>query len=295
MDHRIEQTLFFIEQHINSPICLDALASDACLSPFHFHRLFKQETGETPKTYIARVRLEHIAHMMIIRRDISITELAFEYGYSSPAAFTRAFRTRYKQSPRDYRDHMRNLHKNKLEAYWQELDTNKVSSKNTQKRSIKVEFMAKKRVNAIRTTLDTQSINAAVNQLVNTNTQKASHALIIYPESPFHHNRQDIRAYVALDKPIIDNQKSDSIQSKQSKQSKNIIELAGGYYHQVPTGGNFDQMLDQLFQYFQMVIEPSKYKVASTTFYEQVSVIHCNEGFDYDKATRTVFAKLAKR
>ena len=92
MDDRIKRVLFHIEQHISEPVSLGALAEVACVSEHHFHRLFKAELGKTPKAYVDRVRLEHVAHMMVIRRDLSFTELAFEYGYSSPAAFTRAFK-----------------------------------------------------------------------------------------------------------------------------------------------------------------------------------------------------------
>lgn len=57
----INKILHYIQQHFNEPLNLNSLAAQANYSPFHFHRLFKQQVGEAPKQYILRLRLERAA------------------------------------------------------------------------------------------------------------------------------------------------------------------------------------------------------------------------------------------
>jgi AraC-like DNA-binding protein len=47
-----------------SQIFLDAAAREACLSPFHFHRLFHSTFGETPHVFLTRRRMDHARHLL---------------------------------------------------------------------------------------------------------------------------------------------------------------------------------------------------------------------------------------
>ena len=100
--HRIVPALVHIQAHLDEDLSLDLLAGQVELSKFHFHRLFREATGETPKEYVDRLRLEWAALQLRMRR-VTVLELALECGYRSHEAFTRAFRARYAMSPRDYR------------------------------------------------------------------------------------------------------------------------------------------------------------------------------------------------
>src|SRR5215213_9671866 len=68
-----------------------ALARDAHYSRFHFQRIFRQMTGETPSNCRRRLRLERAAYHLL-QSDRSVTEIAFESGYGSLEGFSRAFR-----------------------------------------------------------------------------------------------------------------------------------------------------------------------------------------------------------
>jgi AraC family transcriptional regulator len=83
-------------------LSLDLLADEAGLSKFHFHQLFHRTTGETPKEYVDRLRLEWAALQLSIRRA-RVIDIALECGYRNHETFTRAFRARFNCSPRDYR------------------------------------------------------------------------------------------------------------------------------------------------------------------------------------------------
>jgi AraC family transcriptional regulator len=99
---RIIPALVHIQAHLDQDLSLDRLAGQVGLSKFHFHQVFRTATGETPKSYVERLRLEWAAVQLRIRR-VAVLELALECGYRSHETFTRAFRARFSMSPRDYR------------------------------------------------------------------------------------------------------------------------------------------------------------------------------------------------
>lgn len=89
---------------LDAALNLRALAREAALSPFHFHRIFRGMVGETPLELHRRLRLERAA-AHLLTTDASITRLAFDAGYETHEAFTRAFRQAYGTSPTDLRQH----------------------------------------------------------------------------------------------------------------------------------------------------------------------------------------------
>lgn len=103
-DHkeRLNRVLVYIEEHMDEPLKLDELASLACFSPFHFHRIFAAHIGETIHEYIRRIRLERAAHKLSYT-DEPITSMALSAGYETPAAFTKAFRQHFGQNPTEFK------------------------------------------------------------------------------------------------------------------------------------------------------------------------------------------------
>lgn len=81
---------------------LATLATIACLSPWHFHRLYRRVTGETPAATQTRLRL-HRAAMALARSNRPLFEIARAAGFSSTAAFTRAFRAGHGLPPARFR------------------------------------------------------------------------------------------------------------------------------------------------------------------------------------------------
>ncbi|MET4448842.1 AraC family transcriptional regulator [Bradyrhizobium sp. GM2.2] len=87
-------------------VSLDALASDAGLSRFHFCRCFKESTGLSPHAWLRQHRLEQA--MNILREsDESIVSVAAALGYSSQTAFAAAFKKLTGETPSDWRRRMR--------------------------------------------------------------------------------------------------------------------------------------------------------------------------------------------
>lgn len=102
-EERINKVFEFIEQNLEQPISLQSMAETACFSPYHFHRIFSAWVGETPVDYLRRIRLEKSALLLSFKKTLSITEIAMQCGFSSPAVFSRAFQSYFKTSPKSYR------------------------------------------------------------------------------------------------------------------------------------------------------------------------------------------------
>ncbi len=100
---RINRVIDHISSNLDSELRLDQLALVANFSPFHFHRIFKSMTGETLFQFIQRIRLEKAAQQLISNPRKTITEIAFDCGFSSSATFARAFKEAFSQSASQWR------------------------------------------------------------------------------------------------------------------------------------------------------------------------------------------------
>ena len=89
---RIERVVGFLSEQVENNPSLEALADIAAISPFHFHRVYRAVTGETPSGTVRRLRLVKACHLL---KDSSktITEIAFDVGYDSSQSFAKAFRS----------------------------------------------------------------------------------------------------------------------------------------------------------------------------------------------------------
>lgn len=81
---------------------LPEMAAAAGLSTFHFLRRFKRATGTTPWRYLTELRLAR-AKALLADPGQSVAGAAAAAGFADPAYFSRLFRRRTGQTPRDYR------------------------------------------------------------------------------------------------------------------------------------------------------------------------------------------------
>ena len=86
---------------------LSAMAALVYRSPFDLHRRFRDVMGETPKSYVSRVRLARAA-ADLLSTDRLVSAVAFDHGFASHEVFTRAFTRHFGVGPRAYR--ARGLH-----------------------------------------------------------------------------------------------------------------------------------------------------------------------------------------
>ena len=99
---RIDRVIDHIRGSMDRAIKLEELASVACFSEFHFHRIFRAVTGETLNSFTNRLRLEKAARLLRYSEQ-SLTDIALECGFSSSATFSRAFKDGYGAAPSQFR------------------------------------------------------------------------------------------------------------------------------------------------------------------------------------------------
>ena len=83
-------------------LTIEKLATEACLSPFHFARAFKAATGVTPHGYLTDRRIEK-AKSWISEGRLPLAEIAHLCGFSSSAYFTKWFKRLVRATPGAYR------------------------------------------------------------------------------------------------------------------------------------------------------------------------------------------------
>jgi AraC family transcriptional regulator len=81
---------------------VDTMARIACLSKFHFLRLFRQAYGRTPYQYAQSLRLEKACHLLK-HTSRSVIDISTELGFENPQSFSRLFAQRHQVYPSQYR------------------------------------------------------------------------------------------------------------------------------------------------------------------------------------------------
>jgi len=82
-------------------VSLEELASVACLSKYHFLRLFRATYGMTPMEYVSQRRIER-AQDLLRATNLTVTEVCFAVGFSSLGSFSSRFRALVGESASDF-------------------------------------------------------------------------------------------------------------------------------------------------------------------------------------------------
>lgn len=98
----VERAMAFIAERVDAPLRVDQLAALVGVSPSHLGALFRQATGGGILAHQTSVRMAR-ARGLLDRTTLSISEIARAVGYDDPLYFSRQFRARHGQSPRQYR------------------------------------------------------------------------------------------------------------------------------------------------------------------------------------------------
>lgn len=98
-DWLINKAEDYIENHLSKKITLTDIARELGISKYHFHRIFRNGATETLNQFIVRIKMERSAIFLVINPQITITEIAFRYGYNDSSSYNRAFRKHFGLSP----------------------------------------------------------------------------------------------------------------------------------------------------------------------------------------------------
>lgn len=93
----------WIEQQLDQPLTLEQIAARAGLSPYHFSRLFTTRMGRSVMAHVRGRRLIRAARRLCDEPDVKLVDLAFDCGFESQEAFTRAFKRLFGVSPGRFR------------------------------------------------------------------------------------------------------------------------------------------------------------------------------------------------
>lgn len=97
-DRRVEAALDLMEQHLEHPVALTALARRVGLSVRQLERLFVAELGRLPLRQYLDIRLRR-GHDLLVETDDPVVSIALKCGFSDAARFARAYRAALGQSP----------------------------------------------------------------------------------------------------------------------------------------------------------------------------------------------------
>ena len=96
----LSSVVTWIEQQLDQSLTLESVAARVGLSPYHFSRLFTARMGRSVMAYVRGRRLVRGARRLCDEPDLKLVDLAFDCGFESQEAFTRAFKRLFGVSPR---------------------------------------------------------------------------------------------------------------------------------------------------------------------------------------------------
>lgn len=99
---RLSMARDYIQAHYTEDLNLAELSRVACLSPYHFHRAFKNTFNITPKKFVTYLRIER-AKWLLENRDYSVQMICQEVGFRDVSSFTRLFASYTGATPSVYR------------------------------------------------------------------------------------------------------------------------------------------------------------------------------------------------
>ncbi len=99
----------YIAENFTENITLEEVASYAGFSKYHFERIFTDYSGMTFYKYLQQMRVNY-AQTLLSNSELSITDVSYQSGFASSAAFTRAFKKGTGYAPSQFRTLQQKLH-----------------------------------------------------------------------------------------------------------------------------------------------------------------------------------------
>ena len=97
----------YIDANLAEPnLSMDQFCREICMSRSNFYRKIKTLSDLTPNELIRNTRVQ-VAAKYLRETNLTISEVAYAVGFSSPSYFTKSFRLFYNESPSEMRDKQR--------------------------------------------------------------------------------------------------------------------------------------------------------------------------------------------
>lgn len=98
----VTKSLFIVDQNLETNISINHLCNELGITPNYLNQCYQQIFHSSTKHFIDMYRFHHI-ESEVLQTDVSISDIAYKYGYGSVYAFSNAFKKIYKISPSNYR------------------------------------------------------------------------------------------------------------------------------------------------------------------------------------------------
>ena len=106
-DYFITKAVKTVEAHLmDEDFKVDDFAAEMNMSKAVLNRKFKHLVGETPNSFIRKIRLNKAA-AMLVTTDCSISEIAYMTGFGQTHYFIKKFKEIYNETPGNYRQNHR--------------------------------------------------------------------------------------------------------------------------------------------------------------------------------------------
>ncbi len=99
----IEEAKIYLQQHFSDDISMDLAAAQACMSVYHFNRVFRHIVQLSPHQYLLQFRLQHARHLLKDTVE-PIQSVAYLCGFKSPHHFSHSFKAKMGLSPLEFRN-----------------------------------------------------------------------------------------------------------------------------------------------------------------------------------------------
>lgn len=98
-----ESAMTYINEHFKEELSNEFLARRLGISPYHFIRLFKRETGLTPHEYLVRTRID-MAKYLLKNTGLPVKDICYTTGFSCESVFCSSFKKNVGMTPANYRN-----------------------------------------------------------------------------------------------------------------------------------------------------------------------------------------------
>ncbi|MCI4667985.1 MAG: AraC family transcriptional regulator [Bacteroidia bacterium] len=105
-EKRILDVCRFVHEQFMNPIKLDQVAQLASMNPTSFCRFFKKSTGQSLSDYINDLRIGKACNLLMDKRKLSMSDIAFLSGFQSQTLFNRIFLKKKGMTPSSFRKAM---------------------------------------------------------------------------------------------------------------------------------------------------------------------------------------------
>lgn len=101
----IARAIEYIRANFDKDFSLKDVSGVANLSPYHFIRVFKGQTGKTPYEFLMDFKIEKARELLAVEK-LTVTEVCYQCGFNNRSHFTAAFKRRVGITPTGYRNNV---------------------------------------------------------------------------------------------------------------------------------------------------------------------------------------------